>query len=175
MLSAGVPMITGGDEMLRSQRCNNNPYNLDSPAIWLDWDGLAEQAAFHTFTRRLLAFRHAHPALRPERWHDGDSIAWYGADGAPLPGTAFDDPDRHFLGMRVAEPDGAIFMAYNGSTATVAVTLPPHAADTSWWRVADTGAWMEPEENFHPAGDEVRIGGGRYDVFPRSLALFIER
>ncbi len=35
MLSAGIPMITGGDEYLRSLRCNNNPYNLDSPANWL--------------------------------------------------------------------------------------------------------------------------------------------
>jgi glycogen operon protein len=175
LLSSGVPMITGGDEMLRTQRCNNNPYNLDSVATWIDWTDLGEQAAFHTFASRLLAFRHAHPGLRPASWHDDDTIGWHGAGGAPLPDGAFDDPGQHFLGMKVADPGGAIYLAYNGSTAAVAATLPPPAAGTSWWRVADTGAWMEPEDNIHAAGAEVRIGGNRYDVAARSLALFIER
>jgi isoamylase len=35
-LSAGVPMIQGGDEMLRTQQGNNNAYNLDDSAMWLD-------------------------------------------------------------------------------------------------------------------------------------------
>ena len=38
MLSAGVPMMVGGDEALRSINCNNNPYNLDSSANWLRLD-----------------------------------------------------------------------------------------------------------------------------------------
>ncbi|HSO31870.1 MAG TPA: alpha-amylase family glycosyl hydrolase, partial [Labilithrix sp.] len=37
MVSSGVPMITGGDELHRTLRCNNNGYNLDSPANWIDW------------------------------------------------------------------------------------------------------------------------------------------
>ena len=175
VLAAGVPMLVGGDEMLRGQRCNNNPYNLDSVATWIDWTALEEQAAFHTFARRLLAFRHAHPGLRPASWHDDATIGWHGASGAPLPDSAFDDPAQHFLGMKVADPGGAIYVAYNGSTAAVAATLPPPAAGTSWWRVADTAAWMEPEDNIHAPGDEVRIAGGRYDVHARSLAIFVER
>jgi len=35
MLSAGTPMVTGGDEYLCGLRCNNNPYNVDSSANWL--------------------------------------------------------------------------------------------------------------------------------------------
>ena len=171
MLSSGVPMITGGDEMWRTQRCNNNPYNLDSPAIWLDRDDAEEHAAFLTFTQRLLAFRHAHPALRPERWHDDASIRWYGAGGTAMPGDYYDDPAEQFLGWRVGE----IYVAYNGATATRAATLPALPADRRWWRVADTAAWMEPQANFHAPGAEVRIGGGRYDVAARSLAVFIER
>jgi pullulanase/glycogen debranching enzyme len=37
MVSAGTPMMVGGDEALRSLNCNNNPYNLDSSANWLNW------------------------------------------------------------------------------------------------------------------------------------------
>ena len=33
MLSAGTPMLTGGDEYLRSLNCNNNPYDVDSLEI----------------------------------------------------------------------------------------------------------------------------------------------
>ncbi|HUQ07211.1 MAG TPA: alpha-amylase family glycosyl hydrolase, partial [Kofleriaceae bacterium] len=81
VLSTGVPMIVGGDEVLRSQRCNNNPYNLDSVATWHDPAAAAREAAFLTFTSRLLAFRAAHPALRRRTWHDGASLAWLGTDG----------------------------------------------------------------------------------------------
>ena len=35
MTSAGMPLMTGGDESLRGLNCNNNPYNLDSSANWL--------------------------------------------------------------------------------------------------------------------------------------------
>jgi isoamylase len=51
MLSAGVPMINGGDESLRSLQCNNNPYNLDSSANWLNWNWNTDQSNFQAFAR----------------------------------------------------------------------------------------------------------------------------
>ncbi|MET0981646.1 MAG: isoamylase, partial [Telluria sp.] len=57
MLSAGVPMIVGGDEALRSMNCNNNPYNLDSSANWLSWTRTTDQSNFQAFTKALIAFR----------------------------------------------------------------------------------------------------------------------
>ncbi len=71
MLSAGTPMITGGDEHLRSLKCNNNPYNLDSIGNWLNYDFSQDQANFHDFARRMIAFRNSHPALRPQTWYSG--------------------------------------------------------------------------------------------------------
>jgi hypothetical protein len=56
MLSAGTPMLTGGDEFLRSLGCNNNPYNVDSSGNWLGYDLTADQSTFRTFARRLIAF-----------------------------------------------------------------------------------------------------------------------
>ena len=46
MLSAGVPMFTGGDEMYRTQFGNNNPYNLDSDKNYLDWEEAERFPAF---------------------------------------------------------------------------------------------------------------------------------
>jgi hypothetical protein len=57
MLSASTPMITGGDEFLRTLQGNNNPYNLDTVANWLNFEWDAYQTTFHTFAKRLLAFR----------------------------------------------------------------------------------------------------------------------
>jgi glycogen operon protein len=71
MLSGGTPMITGGDEALRTQWCNNNAYNLDSDKNWLNYSLSADQSTHKTFAQRLMEFRKAHPALRPAEFYKG--------------------------------------------------------------------------------------------------------
>src|SRR6185312_9473861 len=71
MLSAGVPMITGGDEMLRTQYGNNNPYNLDSDKNWLNYADAMAFPNFFNYSRKLMAFRNAHSALRPGDFFKG--------------------------------------------------------------------------------------------------------
>lgn len=68
MVSASVPMITGGDEFYRTQFGNNNPYNLDSEANYLNPADAQTNQHHFMFTKRLLAFRRAHAALRPEEF-----------------------------------------------------------------------------------------------------------
>ncbi|GAA4173807.1 glycogen debranching protein GlgX [Gryllotalpicola koreensis] len=66
LLSAGVPMVLGGDERGRTQRGNNNAYCQDNEISWFDWEhGDGELQAF---TRQLIALRLAEPALRPD-WY----------------------------------------------------------------------------------------------------------
>jgi len=181
VLATGVPMIVGGDEVLRSQRCNNNPYNLDSIATWHDPSASSRESAFLTFTSRLLAFRAAHPVLRRRDWHDAASLTWLGTDGLPLPPQYFNDPGAHFLAWRMSrastpdEPARSILVAYNGSPASVAFTLPPPATNVAWYRAADTAAWLEPQSNFAIPGAEYRMNGTRYDLAARSLTIFIEQ
>ncbi len=177
MLSDGVPMLVGGDEDLHGQRCNNNPYNLDSIATWLPVPG--EPSAFRTFTQRLLQFRLAHPALRRRTWHDAGSLSWRGTDGQPLPAPFFDDPGASFLAWRLAgtpdDPAQAIYVAYNGATTALPITLPSPAPGARWYRVADTAAWMEPQANAAVPGDEAAMNGARYDVAARALVIWIAR
>jgi len=66
LLSAGVPMILGGDEIGRTQQGNNNAYCQDNEISWFDWDHMDEQ--MQDFARHLIALRRAEPALRPE-WY----------------------------------------------------------------------------------------------------------
>src|SRR6185437_12630513 len=158
----------GGDEELRTQRCNNNPYNLDSPAIWLPAPASLspDQLAFRLFTQRLLQLRASHAALRPHAL-SSSSVAWsHPTDqslGWRLDGAALGDVAR------------AIFVAYTGGTAAVAVTLPAHAPDTHWFRVADTGAWAESWGNIAAPGTEYMMNGTTYQLGARSLAIFVER
>src|SRR5512132_779269 len=61
LLSFGVPLLLGGDELGRSQGGNNNAYCQDNPTSWLDWSHRDEDLL--AFTRRIVAFRRAHPVF----------------------------------------------------------------------------------------------------------------
>jgi glycogen operon protein len=178
MLSQGVPMMTGGDERLRSQRCNNNPYNLDSVATWLDWSEPAP--VFATFVRRLIAFRAAHAAFRPPAWIEPGQISWRDGTGTTATGAYLDDASKPVLAWRLdgtslGDTAPAIYILYNRGTQGIAATLPPAPAGTAWYRVADTGAWMEPQANITEPGGEHRMNQARYDIGPRALALFLAK
>ena len=179
LLSQGVPMIVGGDERLRGQRCNNNPYNLDSAAMGLDWSATTD-SAFTVFARRLLAFRRAHPALRHADWIEPSQVSWRDAAGNVATGAYLDDATKPVLAWRLdgtmlGDPAAAVFVTYNRGPAEIATTLPAPPAGTAWYRVADTGAWMEPQANSSEPGSEYRMNQSRYDLAGRSLALFIAR
>ncbi|NIP99374.1 MAG: glycogen debranching protein GlgX, partial [Nitrospinaceae bacterium] len=57
LLSRGIPMLAGGDEIGRTQRGNNNAYCQDNEITWLDWDAWDHHKPFLEFTRRLIALR----------------------------------------------------------------------------------------------------------------------
>ncbi len=176
-LSAGVPMIVGGDEMLRTQYGNNNPYNLDSPTTWLDWSLADTNARFLTFARALFQFRRDHPMLRSRRFPVAAQL--FTDAGAPASDAYLDDPTRHYLAVCFSgggpeEPAASIYVAYNGWSETLAVTLPAPEPGMRWRRVGDTAAWMEPDDNLNPAGRAYVTDGRRYDLVGRSLVWFVE-
>jgi glycogen operon protein len=165
-LSAGVPMITGGDELGRSLRCNNNPYNVDSSASWLDWSQTGAPLA--VYTSRLFAFRAAHPALRPSTWQ---SPEWHDATGAIASPTFMADASQPVLAWR----QGDVYVAYDRGAQDVAVTLPDPGAGLAWYRAANTAAFMEPQANFVAPGTELQVTTPTYSVASRALAIFIAR
>ncbi|HEY5947621.1 MAG TPA: isoamylase [Kofleriaceae bacterium] len=176
MLSAGVPMMVGGDELLHSVRCNNNYYNLDSPGTWID--KAAQGSAFWTFTQRLLHFRSAHPALRPEKWIEPAQVSWRDASGQVVPGAYMDDASKPVLGWRLdgsSLGDDTLYVVYNHSGGVVRVTLPPAPAGLAWYRAADTSAALEAQANFHAPGDEYRMNQSLYDLGGRAVAIFVAK
>src|SRR5690606_343264 len=74
LLSQGIPMLSHGDELGRTQRGNNNAYCQDNEISWIDWRLDAEQRDLLDFTRRLIALRAAHPVLRRRRFFLGETV-----------------------------------------------------------------------------------------------------
>ena len=64
LVSQGVPMLSMGDEIGRTQQGNNNAYCQDGPLSWMDWSLAETNADLLRFCQRLIALRAAHPAFR---------------------------------------------------------------------------------------------------------------
>jgi glycogen operon protein len=186
MLSAGTPMMTGGDEHLRSINCNNNPYNLDSSANWLGWAPNTDQANFAAFTRRLLAFRKAHPALRPANFYtaaDGNGnglgqLVWFTPAGTTPDAAYWADANNHALAWRIdgselGDPAAGIYVAYNGWSGDVTFTLPAPPAGKQWYRVTDTSTWAEGPDQVAAPGSEALIGGAATGYLLRGRGLLL--
>jgi len=110
MLSRGVPMLLGGDEIRRTQGGNNNAYNQDNATSWVDWNMAGSYAEVLRHVQRMIAFRKAHPALRRPYFYRGEvnergmaDIAWH---GTKLGSPGFDDPQGRALACTIAGFDG---------------------------------------------------------------------
>lgn len=190
MVSAGVPMIVGGDEMLRSINCNNNPYNLDSSANWLNWSLNTDQTNFKTFSQRMIAFRKAHPALHPQNFYAStdtngnvmEQLRWFKPDGAVADATYFNDSANHAIAWRIdgtefGDTASAIYVAHNAWSAQVNFTLPWAGTGKSWYRVTDTCNWAEGASQVRAPGSEDAVGGENtvYGVCGRGTLVLIAK
>jgi glycogen operon protein len=191
MLSGGVPMMTGGDEYLRGLNCNNNPYNLDSSANWLNYSGWGtDQNNFNAFAKGMIAFRKAHPALRPATWYSSvdnngnvmEQMRWFEPSGAVADSTYFNDSNNHSIAWRIdgtefSDSASSIYVAYNGWSASVNFTLPWPGNGKNWYRVTDTCTWAEGANQVRAPGSEDLIGGENYvyGVCGRGVLLLIAK
>ncbi|MEM7339091.1 MAG: glycogen debranching protein GlgX [Actinomycetota bacterium] len=157
LLSQGVPMICGGDEMGRTQQGNNNAYCQDNEISWLDWSSIDTDMV--DLTRQLIALRAAHPVFRRRRFFTGaptcprglPDIGWYRPDGKT---KAHDDwavgyarAVAVFLnGQAIAaqgpklEPvlDNDFLVLFNGGSDAIGFTVPAVLAANRWTPVLDT-------------------------------------
>ncbi|HJT94094.1 MAG TPA: glycogen debranching protein GlgX, partial [Mycobacterium sp.] len=110
LVSQGVTMIGGGDEIGRTQGGNNNAYCQDGPTSWHDWAATDDSRAMTAFTARMIRLQAAHPVLRRRSFLTGTvaevgalaDVTWIGAEGTPLSGDDWADPGARFLGWLLA-------------------------------------------------------------------------
>ena len=145
LLSAGTPLIAGGDEFMRSLNGDSNPYNIDTAKNWLNYNWNAEQKSFNAFARSVIAFRANHAALRPANYYSGDQVRWYQPSGSIADAGYFGNSDNHALGWwlngsALGDSAPALFIGYNAWSGPVTFNLPPAPPGKSWLRVIDSAS-----------------------------------
>jgi glycogen operon protein len=185
LLSVGVPMISGGDEMGRTQRGNNNAYCQDSELSWTPWNLTLSQQQFLAFTRRLLRFRRSQPVLMRRKYFQGRSIRgaevkdiyWLDPSGREMTDDAWNASSMRSLGImmvgdlldevdeqgRLVRGD-TLLILLNAHHRDVPFQLPNIGENRAWVRVCDT---------IEPYVEDRRFGGGTtYPVQGCTIALF---
>jgi glycogen operon protein len=79
LLSQGIPMITAGDEVGRTQGGNNNAYCQDNEINWHDWYWDEPKWRLLNFTKKMIRLRRAHPILRRRDFFHGVAVGDEGA------------------------------------------------------------------------------------------------
>ncbi|WP_282856936.1 glycogen debranching protein GlgX [Pseudoclavibacter helvolus] len=139
LLSAGVPMILGGDELGRTQGGNNNAYCQDNEISWFDWS--AVDADLLEFTRTLISLRAEHPALRPVWFRQAPDTAADAtvdvlrSDALGFDNADWDNPDARSIAFVFSHTGADSFaLLLNAAENAVEFTVPdaPHGT----WELA---------------------------------------
>ncbi|HEY7464373.1 MAG TPA: glycogen debranching protein GlgX [Candidatus Limnocylindria bacterium] len=191
ILSQGVPMLLGGDEMGRSQRGNNNAYCQDNETSWFDWELSEADRELLDFTRGLLAFFRVHPVLQRRRFFQGRRIrgssvkdlTWYGPDGREMTDEQWHAEAVHTIGLRLAGDaidergpqgerieDDNLLVVLNAGAEPARFRLPENGG-RPWELALDT---VRADPPALEPGPEHR-GGTAYSVAPRSVVVFVMR
>src|SRR5580698_1103998 len=160
LLSQGVPMISHGDELGRTQNGNNNGFCQDNEITWVHWDKADTELL--EFTRSVSALRAAHPVFRRRRFfrrvpvrrrgaETQPDISWFRPDGSEMNDEDWDSgfgksvavylnglgiPDLDARGQRVT--DDSFFLCFNAHHEPIEFTLPPQEFGQAWMPVVDS-------------------------------------
>jgi isoamylase len=172
LLSQGVPMIAGGDEVARSQMGNNNCYSQDNELTWFDWNLDERRKRLREFTCRIIQLRLAHPNLHRRKFFqdrevrrrsDGSLVlfekdaAWFNPDGNEVSDEAWNAEWSRAIALllngctlQVSDEDGnqviddSFLLLINAADQGVEFTLPPSPRGKSWRQIVDTENIEDP-------------------------------
>jgi glycogen operon protein len=177
MLSQGVPMILGGDELGRTQRGNNNAYCQDNEVSWVDWTLRQKNDDLFRFVSRLIRFRKRHPSLRRRTFfEEGNSgppsVAWH---GMKLGKPDWESSSR-VLAMHLPPVGGDddIHLIANAHWEPHVFELPRLPPGKSWRRFVDTQR-EPPEDAAEPDAEPVLPTQRSYAAGPRSTVVLVGR
>jgi len=188
LLSQGIPMLSHGDELGRTQRGNNNAYCQDNEVSWIDWELTEDQRGLVDFARYVIGLRATHPVLRRRRFFRGETathprqplpdLVWLAPDAREMTEKDWQRSDAHsvcvFLnGEAIAEPDpcgrpvvdDSFLLLLNSYWEPMEFRLPGSTYGERWTTLIDTAVAQDgPDETEHKAGS-------RMTVEARSLVL----
>lgn len=174
LFSAGVPMITAGDEIGRTQHGNNNAYNQDNETSWVSWDLEPWQERHLITVAHLLKLRRENAALRPVTFASGrprtgdtlPDLSWYAATGELKADHTWHNPhERCFQMLRSGYPDGRdALIVLNSALNPVNVTLPEGRGqnytlvwDSEWDHLENVFDTFSPGEEYQSEGLSMQV------------------
>lgn len=177
--SAGVPMLTAGDERGRTQHGNNNAFCHDDETSWIDWRPDDAWLDVYEVTKTALRLRRDHPALRQRHWFEGlptiqggpKDLAWLHPDGREMTGRDWHDHSLQVVGMFVSgDPlrspgprgeqlhDRSFMIWLNAAAEPVTIALPVNDWVQTGEVVLSTAADLPPGAPIK-AGDRITMDG----------------
>ena len=163
--SQGVPMLSHGDELGRTQSGNNNAYCHDSPLTWVNWRLTPPDQELLQFTREVLRIRATAPLLRRDKFFSPapsaksgtKELIWLTSEGKEMSDTEWRDPGNHILGMLLqdageVDPDtsgsrtagGALLLLLNAGGRSKPFALPALVAPGRWTEIINTAHPVSP-------------------------------
>jgi isoamylase len=186
LLSQGVPMLLGGDELGRTQGGNNNAYCQDNEISWFDWD--EADTVLLAWTQWLVQFRAEHPIFRRRRWFQGrrirgvPDIGWFSPDGTEMSEEDWEAGFAKSLGVFLngdaipsvdprGEPvvDDSFLVLFNAHHEPIDFAVPT-AYGRSWSIVLDTAEALPPSIDLE-RGQRTAKAGETVTAEARSLVL----
>ena len=158
LLSQGTPMIVAGDEILRTQRGNNNAYCQDNATSWFDWKRVTRNAEMLRFAQAVIDFRKTQPVVRRASFLTGvtgeegglPDVSWYGPSGTDVDWMA---PSRSLLcvyGTDGLDDPAArnVMVLLHAGQETQEFIIPEALRNLPWRQFIDTAA--ETPADVHP-------------------------
>jgi glycogen operon protein len=173
LLSIGLPMITMGDEVRRTQGGNNNAYCQDNEISWFDWTLLAAHADVHRFVtlintrRRLRDTEHEVRRVRLTEMIETANKAWHGvALGQP---DWRDDSHSVALTMELRREGILVHIILNAYWEPLDFALPPVSSGDGWRRWIDTA--LDSPDDIVPWENAAPVAAQTYRAEPRSAVV----
>jgi glycogen operon protein len=159
LLSVGVPMLSGGDEVGRTQCGNNNAYCQDNETSWTAWKLSPNDRQFLEFTRRLIRIWKENPVLRRRKFFQGRRIRgaevfdinWLDPAGREMTDEMWNSPDVRCLGVRLNGDaidevnergeritGDSLALLLNAGEQPVSFVLPASKPNERWEMLVDT-------------------------------------
>ena len=183
LLSLGIPMILGGDELSQTKGGNNNTYCQDNELNWLNWEfenEPNEKSDFLTFCKRLIQIRKEELVFRRASFFRGEpshvsgihDILWFSPDGHDMTVQDWHNTGLRSVGM-LLEGTGidtlgkeghwlkgnSLLVLINGHHEPTTFEIPCHRTHCCWDAILDTTS-----PTGEPQMDKIRWNPG--ETFP---------
>ncbi len=183
LLSAGTPMMLGGDEFRRTQQGNNNAYCQDNEITWFNWKLAETHKDVFEFCRQLIKFRHRHPAFKREEFYSGEDndlnglsdITWYDEKVKEVRWDRKSNLLAILIDGSKAETqadrdDNDFYFMFNAGSKVVKFKIAPPPSGKLWRRKIDTASVPDIYEQ---GTSETLKDQHHYKVEARSVVVLV--